>query len=94
LISEFLLLLYFCEFFDSVDAVFEKISNVPEFEILENQSVTESKTNKGKRRTFLEIIWRETSPIRSYAELVLLVTKVQKIPYPYTMKQKYYTVWK
>ncbi len=40
---------YFCEFWYSVDAVFVKIPNVPEFGILENKSETEYKTNKPKK---------------------------------------------
>jgi dipeptide/tripeptide permease len=47
-----ILLLCFCEFFDSVDAVFVKITMYLNFVILENKSKTESKTSKQKRRTF------------------------------------------
>ena len=47
-----ILLLCFCEFFDSVDAVFVKITMYLNFVILENKSQTESKTSKQKRRTF------------------------------------------
>ena len=46
------LLLSFCEFFDSIDAVSVKIATYLNFAILGNKSEIESKTNKRKRRTF------------------------------------------